>query len=142
MRKRSLYAIVVAAVVVAAAPAPAAAGEPIRIAFEKTCPFVGNTCTGDGVEAVQTGGWWSGPIAHIAFTESITRASGSVTADIVGIFSTVTGAVVMNGAVTEGGWGGTDLAGAQVHVSAQLIGVSESGLQIAGVMTVMPGSAG
>jgi hypothetical protein len=115
---------------------------PVRLSFEKSIldPNAGvweGTTAGDVAGALRNellGLQVTGPIWHVTFDWIVTAGPQSFTARLFGILNTATGAVVMNGTITDG-W----LEGAQVHETGQL--VDPAVLRFQGSIRLMPATA-
>lgn len=134
-----LTALTAAGVIGAASPA-AAASDPVRLTFDKhqVAPGVWQgTVSGDTTGALTTkllSRDVTGPIWQVTFDWIVEAASSSFTARLDGTLNTTTGAVVMNGTVTEG-----HLLGGQVHEEGQL--VDPATLEFVGSIQIMPATA-
>jgi hypothetical protein len=106
----------------ASAPVASASNEPVRLSFDKSAVAAGvweGTVAGD-ISGDLTTKLLSlrvtGSIWQVEFDFIVEAGSSSFTTRLSGILNTETGAVVMNGRVSEG-----YLLGAQVHEEGQLV---------------------
>jgi hypothetical protein len=143
MRKLTLIALCVGALVAAAVPAANASNAPVQVTFDKhvTDPlaFVFEGTTGGDISGTLTSNLVSlnastGPNLHITFDWNVSAGPKSFTARTDGIWNTKTGNVVMNGTVIDG-----YLLGAQVHEEGQL--VNPATLEFVGTLRLMPATA-
>ena len=106
---------------------PALARDPVRLTFDKTAVAAGvweGTISGDIEATLQTVLLivdQTGPIWHVMFDWIIGSGERSFTARLDGVLNTQTGAVVMDGSVTDG-----YLLGARVHETGRLVDSSTS----------------
>lgn len=149
MNKGTIYLVGVLLLAVFAllvGPAPAVAhegAEPVELTFEKVLVGPGYVWAGSvdgdlqgGLVTELTALEISGAIWLVEFDWIVdTGDEHSFTAHLQGILNTTTGAVVMNGVVTEG-W----MEGAQVHEEGQLVNPATSAFQ--GTIQIMTRSAG
>jgi hypothetical protein len=114
-----------------------AANDPVRLTFEKAAVAAGvweGTISGDiegTLQSVLLTVDETGPIWHVTFDWIIGSGERSFTARLEGVLNTLTGAVVMDGIVTEG-----YLLGARVHETGQLADAATS--RFTGSITVFP----
>lgn len=148
MRMRGLHvlllltALTVAGVVgaIGATSPAAAASDPVRLTFDKhqVAPGVWQgTVSGDITGALTTkllSLEVTGSIWQVTFDWIVEAGSSSFTARLDGTLNTTTGAVVMDGTVTEG-----HLLGARVHEEGQL--VDPTTLEFVGSIQIMPATA-
>ena len=135
-----LMSLIVAVVAILALSAPAlAAQSPIVLEFEKSNAadgyYVGTIDGGGTLQMWLAGRELHGNTQHFTATVQVDGSSaGSFTAVVRGKINLQTGAVVLNGTVTEG-----DYEGARVSEQSQLIGFSP--LTFAGTISIMPASS-
>jgi hypothetical protein len=144
MRMRGLHVLLLLTALtvagVTSATSPAAASDPVRLTFDKhqVAPGVWQgTVSGDITGALTTkllSRDVTGPIWQVTFDWIVEAASSSFTARLAGTLNTKTGAVVMNGTVTEG-----HLRGAQVHEEGQLVDPATT--EFVGSIQIMPATA-
>jgi hypothetical protein len=138
----SLFLLALGSAGAVGASTASAESAPVRLSFEKSIldPNAGvweGTTAGDVAGALRTellGLQVTGPIWHVTFDWIVTAGPQSFTARLFGILNTATGAVVMNGTITDG-W----LEGAQVHETGQL--VDPAVLRFQGSIRLMPATA-
>lgn len=124
----------------ASAPVASASNEPVRLSFDKSAVAPGvweGTVAGDISSELTTkllSLRVTGPIWQVEFDFIVDAGSSSFTTRLSGILNTETGAVVMNGRVSEG-----YLLGAQVHEEGQL--VDPATLRFVGTIRLMPATA-
>jgi hypothetical protein len=140
--KRGVVLLVLLAGIVGLQTSPAlAANDPVRLTFDKTAVAAGvweGTITGDIEGTLQTVLLTvdeTGPIWHVTFDWIIGSGDRSFTARLDGLLNTQTGAVVMDGSVTEG-----YLLGARVHETGQLADAATS--RFTGFITMFPPTQG
>jgi hypothetical protein len=118
-----------------------AASDPVRLTFDKAAVAAGvweGTISGDIEATLQTVLLTvdeTGPIWHVTFDWIISSGERSFTARLDGVLNTQTGAVVMDGSVTDG-----YLLGARVHETGKLVDSSTS--RFTGSITVFPATKG
>jgi hypothetical protein len=117
------------------------ANDPVRLTFDKAAVAAGaweGTISGDIEGTLQTVLLTvdeTGPIWHVTFDRIIGSGDRSFTARLDGVLNRQTGAVVMDGTVTEG-----YLLGARVHETGQLADAPTS--RFTGSITVFPATQG
>lgn len=124
----------------ASAPSASAASEPVRLSFDKSsvAPGVWEGNVSGDIRGDLTTKLLSrrvtGLIWQVEFDFIVDAGSSSFTTRLTGILNTETGAVVMNGRVSEG-----YLLGAQVHEEGQLI--DPAMLRFVGTIGLLPATA-
>jgi hypothetical protein len=124
----------------ASAPVASASNEPVRLSFDKSAVAAGvweGTVAGD-ISGDLTTRLLSlrvtGSIWQVEFDFIVEAGGSSFTTRLSGILNTQTGAVVMNGRVSEG-----YLLGSQVHEEGQL--VDPATLRFVGTIRLAPATA-
>jgi hypothetical protein len=118
-----------------------AASDPVRLTFDKAAVAAGvweGTVSGDiegTLRTVLLALDETGPIWQVRFDWIIGSGERSFTARLDGVLNMQTGAVVMDGTVTEG-----YLLGARVHETGQLVDSSTS--RFTGSISLFPASQG
>jgi hypothetical protein len=118
-----------------------ATSDPVRMSFDKAAVADGiweGAVSGDIEGTLRTellGLEETGPIWHVTFDWIIESGECSFTARLDGVLNTRTGAVVMDGTVTQG-----CLLGARVHETGQLVDAATS--RFAGSITAFPATQG
>jgi hypothetical protein len=118
-----------------------AVSDPVRMTFDKAAVAAGvweGTVSGDiegTLRTVLLEVEESGAIWHVTFDWIIGSGECSFTARLDGVLNTRTGAVVMDGTVTEG-----CLLGARVHETGQLVDAATS--RFTGSITAFPATQG
>lgn len=135
-----VMSVIVAVVGILALSAPALAAEsPIVLGFEKSNAadgyYVGTIEGGGTLEMWLAGRELHGDTQHFTATVEVDGSSaGSFTAVVRGKINLATGAVVLNGTVTDG-----DHEGARVNEESQLVGFDP--LTFVGTIRIMPASS-
>jgi hypothetical protein len=125
----------------ATAARAAASNEPLRLSFDKSAVAPGvweGTVSGDVTGELTTSLLSlrvTGPVWQVEFDFIVEAGCSSFTTRLSGILNTETGAVVMDGRVSEG-----YLLGARVHEEGQL--VDPATLRFVGTIQLMPATAG